>query len=383
MRKIRVLEMVDRPFLGGGQITVLNLARNLDRDKFDVLVCSAGDGPLVEELRKAGVRHLPAPLSKSLRPAGRRAVCDILRGQSIDILHTHGGVAGFQGRMAGRRAGTPVVVHTIHGIHYLHYRNPLLRRAFLILERRMSRFSDAVVVVSQADLDKALALKLAPPDKLKLIRNGVEPATSPGAEELSRLRAELGLGAGPVVGAVSRLHRQKGILYLLRSAPLVCARFPTVKFLVAGGGPLRDSLMREVRKKGLEKTFFLLGERQDARRIMALFDVFALPSLWEGLPYVLVEAADLGKPIVASAIDGVREVMEDGRNGILVQPRDPRGMAEAIIRLLDDHNLASRLGRRAKEDIPPGFSISGMIKETEGFYLDLFRRSPKGSGLNI
>ena len=151
MSRIRVLEMIDQPFLGGGQITLLSLAKGLDKDKFEVLAASGGGGPLVDELGKLGIPHIPIDFRKSSGPGAVVRIVTALGGAGIDILHTHGGVAGLYGRLAAKKAGIPAVVHTLHGIHYLHYRNPLLKRAFIVLERRLSRSTDAVIFVSQAD----------------------------------------------------------------------------------------------------------------------------------------------------------------------------------------------------------------------------------------
>lgn len=128
-----------------------------------------------------------------------------------------------------------------------------------------------------------------------------------------------------------------------------------------------------MRRLRIGESAALLGERKDAREVLAAADVFVLPSLWEGLPYVLVEAAALGKPIVATDIDGVREVVRNGETGILVPPRDPGRLAAALILLLRDRDLAGKLGERARRDVPPAFSLERMVRETEALYLDVFR----------
>ena len=174
MGRIKVLEMIDRPFLGGGQIALLSLAKSLDKDTFEVMAASGGGGPLVDELGKLGVPYISIDIRKSSGPAAVGRIAAVLRGAAIDLLHTHGGVAGLYGRLAAKKAGIPAVVHTFHGIHYLHYRNPLLKRVFIVLERRLSRFTDAVIFVSQADLRKGMKLRLAPAGKAMLIRNGIE-----------------------------------------------------------------------------------------------------------------------------------------------------------------------------------------------------------------
>jgi glycosyltransferase involved in cell wall biosynthesis len=374
MKKIRVMEMIDRPFLGGGQMTVLTLARNLDKDKFDVLVASEGEGLLVDELKKAGVRHIPVKIGKKTGFLGIKGLSDALRTNAVDILHTHGGIAGLYGRMAARRAGIPSIIHTIHGIHYLHYRNPLAKYASLILERRLSKFTDAVIFVSESDLGKGLHLRLALPERARLIRNGVvltalTPTFDPAAK-----RTELGADGGPLIVAVSRLHRQKGLVFLLRALPAVIRRRPDAKAAIVGGGPLEARLEAESRDLGLGDRVVFLGERTDVAEILAAADLFVLPSLWEGLPYAVVEAAAAGRPIIASDIDGVREVIRNGKTGVLVPPGDSAKLAEAMIGLIESPARATTLAREARREIPPLYSIERMIQETEALYLELFRR---------
>jgi glycosyltransferase involved in cell wall biosynthesis len=372
--KVRVLEMIDRPFLGGGQAIVLALARNLHRAAFDVSVCAEDGGPLAGEVRKLGLPFLPAEMGKRPSVGKVRALRRLLDEGRFDVLHTHGGVAGLHGRLAARRPGGPAVVHTLHGIHYLHYRNPLLRGAYVLLERFMSRRSDALVCVSEADRDRALRHKLGPADRVRLIRNGAEIGlAAPGPERerrLLELKDKLNL-TSPLVGTVARLHRQKGVGFILRAAAKVQLVFPGAKMVVVGGGPLEGKLRKEAKKRGVSRYFSLLGERPDAADILGLFDVFVLPSLWEGLPLVLIEAAARGKPIVATDVEGTREVVKDGETGLLVPPGDPGAMAEAVLRLLRDPALARRLGERARAEIPPVFSLTRMVEETARLYHEL------------
>jgi glycosyltransferase involved in cell wall biosynthesis len=374
MRRLKVLEMIDRPSLGGGQTILLALARNLDRERFEVAVCAKAGGPLEDEVRKLRLSFLPAAFSKKPTLGFGRDLRRILSENKIDILHTHGGIAGLFGRMAAGKAGTPVVVHTIHGIHYLHYRNPVLKRIYIGLERAMSRTTSAVVCVSAADLDQARKYRLAPAERLRLILNGVEivdPASDPGRDRrIEELRLRLKLRS-PVVGSVARLHRQKGVGNLIRAAEPILRARPEATIVVVGGGPLESRLRTEIAKRGLDRRVILLGERTDAADLLSMFDVFVLPSLWEGLPLVLIEAAALGKPIAATDIDGTREILRAGETGLLFRPNDPAALAEAVLRLLGDADLARRLGDRARRDIPPAFTVGRMVDETERLYLDL------------
>lgn len=371
MNRIRVLQMIDRPFLGGGQAILLSLARGLNRDKFEVSIAAQGGGPLEDEVRRLGFPFRTLPFEKKMSRGLVGAITDNLRRDPPDVLHTHGGVAGLYGRLAARRAKVRAVVHTIHGIHYLHYRHPALRAVYAALERYCSRFTNTLVLVSESDLVAAKKRRLAPESKLKLILNGVDVSRF-GTEEFRAKAGEswsrLNLRP-PVVGTVARLHRQKGVIYFLRAAVALRDSHPEAHMVVVGGGGLEAALRAEAKKNGLDRRLAILGERLDARELLSLFDVFVLPSLWEGLPLVLIEAAALGKPIVATDIDGNRDIIADGETGLLVPSGDPEAIASAIGRLLDDPALSVRLAGRARTEIPPRFGLDRMVRAYEEIYL--------------
>lgn len=379
MQKIKILQMIDQPFLGGGQINLLSLAKNLDRERFEVFVCSNEKGPLVDEVRKNNIPHFPVTFSKRFNRKTVRDLVSILGDNRIDILHTHGGVAGFYGRLAARKCRLPVIIHTLHGIHYLHYRNFLLKRTYILLERYFSRFTDALIFVSDADREKGKKFKLAPEEKIYIVKNGIDLSSRELREEMisetEKNRRDLGLQSSqPIVGTVARLHRQKGITYLLKATRRIYEVFPEVKILIVGGGPLRSKLERETQRLGLEEVVWFMGEREDAAKFLSIFDVFVLPSLWEGLPYVLIEAAALRRPVVATDIDGVREVIENRRTGILVPPRNPEKLAQAVIRLLQDKAYALKLGQKIDEEVPPKFTLSRMVEQIKSLYLRLYEK---------
>ncbi len=365
--------MIDQPFLGGGQINVLSLVRFLDRDRFEVSVCSRGDGPLVDELAREGIPHFPVAFSKRARKGIVKDIVSLLNSKRFDLLHTHGGVAGLFGRWSARKCDRPPrVVHTLHGIHYLHYRNFFLKYLYVYLERFFSRFSDAVIFVSDADRERGRRYKLVSEDKMIVIKNGIDFDAFESETSLEEESGEIGFdSSGPVVGTVARLHRQKGLPYLFQAAKKVRESFPEVKVWIVGGGSLRLKLQRLGKQLGLEKTVVMLGERKDAGPILSRFDVFVLSSLWEGLPYSLLEAAALAKPVVATDIDGVREIVKHAETGLLVPTRDPEHLAQAIVRLLKEREYAATLGQQLKDANHKEFSLSRMLQKTQDLYLEV------------
>jgi glycosyltransferase involved in cell wall biosynthesis len=373
VKKIKVLEMIDQPFLGGGQINLLTLAKFLDRTLFDVSVCSRDSGALVEKLGEEGIPHFPIAFSKRVERRIVKDIVSLLNTHPFDILHTHGGVAGLFGRWSARHSDNPPhIIHTLHGIHYLHYRNSLHKLLYVNLERFFSRFSDAVIFVSDADRDRGRRFRLVPEYKMVVIKNGINFEAFEAEASLDEGRVELEHDpSGPVVGTIARLHRQKGLPYLFHAVKKIRESVPGVSVWIVGGGPLLPELKSLMEKLDLKDSVRLLGERTDVAGLLSRFDVFVLPSLWEGLPYSLLEAAALAKPVVATDIPGVREVVKHGETGLLVPARDSERLAQAVVRMLREREQAACLGRKLKSATQTDFSLSQMLQKTQDLYLKL------------
>lgn len=373
MNKVKVLEMIDQPFLGGGQINVLTLAKYLDSERFDVSVCSRGDGPLVDKLHDEGIPHFPVAFTKRIQRSVMKDIVSLLNTHHFDILHTHGGVAGLFGRWSARRCDRPPrMVHTIHGIHYLHYRNMLLKYMYVYLERRLSRFTDAIIFVSDADRERARCFRLVPDDKMVVIKNGIDFEAFASAASLKEGAGPIELDSSfPVIGTVARLHRQKGLPYLFHAAKKIREAVPEAVVWIVGGGSLLPKLQKLGKKLALEESIFILGERKDVAQLMSRFDVFVLASLWEGLPYALLEAAALAKAVVATDVDGVREIVKHAETGLLVPAKDPEKLAETIVRLIQERTYAATLGQNLKNAAQREFSLSRMIQKTRDLYFGL------------
>ena len=161
----------------------------------------------------------------------------------------------------------------------------------------------------------------------------------------------------------------------IKAAKKLSQVYPKVKVMIVGEGPQRHKLERLSKSLGLLDTVQFLGERKDVSRIFSLFDVFVLPSLWEGLPYALIEAGALGLAVVASNIDGNSEIIRDGETGVLVPPKDTDALAMSIIRLLSNEDTRNRLGKNLKESILPKYALSRMVQQTQELYLRSFEKS--------
>ncbi len=246
----------------------------------------------------------------------------------------------------------------------------------IILERYLSGFTSALILVSDADHKKAERFSLAPSEKMVVIKNGVDFSDYQKinvSTKLSKIR-ELNLESSkPIVGTVARLHRQKGLIYLLKAVKKIAQSYPEVKMLIIGDGPLREKLKRKTQRLGIEKWVSFLGERKDIPALLSLFDVFVLPSLWEGLPFALIEAAALEKAVAVTKVDGIKEIVRDRETGILFPPKNPESLAQAVISLLQDREASSYMAEKLKKEIYPQYTLSRMVEETQNLYLKEWR----------
>ncbi len=308
----------------------------------------------VPELRRA-----LNPLS-DLRAYAR--VKELLRAIAPEIVHTHSAKAGYIGRTAAHHLAVPRIVHTAH-VFPFQWARGLRGRVYLALERQVARFTHTLICVGESQRDDALARGLAPPGKFRLIRNGIEiPAGAPSdGRAIARAALEID-AARPAVGMVARLAPQKGLNAFLQAAQAVLASRPDVVFCVVGGGPLEaDIRRRAIALKLSADNFRVLGHREDAAQLYAAFDVLTLSSLYEGLPYVLLEAMAWGVPVVATDVLGSRDVVVDGTTGFLARVNDPAHIAEHTLRLLGDAALRARFGAAARQRVAGQFSFTTFI----------------------
>lgn len=341
---------------------LLGQLRRLSEEGFEVTAISA-PGPWTHDLERAGVRFVPWPhVTRAWDPpADVRAFVSLvrlLRRERFELVHTHTPKPGVLGRIAARVAGVPVVVNTVHGFYATPTDRFLRRLAVLGLEGIAARFSDLELFQSDEDLAWSRRRRIAR-SHAALLGNGTDLARfNPAAVPRSRieaLRAEFGIPADAlVVGTVARLVAEKGYREFFAAARAVRRIMPEVRFLAVGAdeGEATSRLSREELDRARRDVTFA-GWRLDVADLVATTDVFVLASWREGLPRSAIEAAAIGKPLVLTDIRGCREVVRDGVEGILVPPRDPARLTDALILLLRDRELRERMGgaalRRARE----------------------------------
>jgi glycosyltransferase involved in cell wall biosynthesis len=371
----RILLVIDEASVGGGQRHVLWLAEGLVRDGYEIAIACERQGYLVDELRSIGIRHLPVDLGNHFSVKSLFRMIRLIREFDPTVVHTHGGTAGVYGRSAARFLNR-TTVHTYHGIHYLHFEAGWKKRIYLFLEQFLLRWTDAIICVANSDLELALNHNLAERGRAFVIVNGINLRQFRAPDK--RGKRQWGRKRGvTIIGTVGRLHGQKGHRYLIQAVLEIVKQPEPVEFRIIGDGNLRSELELQVQTLGLQKVIRFLGSRTDIAAQLAQMDLFVLPSLWEGLPFVLLEAMAAGIPIIASEVDGVSEILEDGKDALLVPPRDPHSLAMAIVKLIHNKKEAIHLATNALHKISERFDVKEMVRQTERVYRTVLKSSSR------
>jgi glycosyltransferase involved in cell wall biosynthesis len=351
---------------GGAGVLALRGAAALDPEAFAVTIITGRAGRLREEAASQGLEVIIEPLLRApIVPfSDVRALWHLtrlLRARSFDVVHTHCAKAGAIGRSAARRAGTPRIVHTYHGFPFHEFQSSIRRRTYVEIERRLGRFTDVTLCVGAGVAAEAIRRGLASPERVRTIGVAVDGprvavASMSARNPQARRRARAALGVPPeglVVGTVGRLTYQKAPEDFV--AAMVALGRPEVVGVLVGGGELEERMGRLTGSLSRPRVL-MAGERTDVLEVLPAFDVFVLPSLYEGLPTAIVEAMVCGVPVVATAVNAVPDLVVPGETGLLVPPGRPDLIAEAVRFLLDSPRDAARMARRARERLGDRFS---------------------------
>lgn len=374
MSGIRVMHVV-RPAAGGIKSHLLSLIGISHGAEFHHMV-ACPPGGLADSLGDMGIEVFSIPLAGEISPAGDLAVIrklsSLIKSKGVHVVHAHSHKAGLVARVAARWAGGPAMVLTVHSSVYKDSRPQWEKSLFALCESLLAGFTGRIIAVSR-DLGREMAdLGRISPEKIITIYNGISPGQFHREPDREYLKRATGISARKmVVGTVARLAPQKGVENFIRAAALVAREFDSTAFLVIGDGPLRGELERKAAVLGLGGRLFFAGERPDVPIIMPCLDVFVLASLTEGLPVTVLEALAARRPVVATRVGGVPEIITDGVDGRLVDPGDITGLAAAVMDLLGDRDKSGRLGKEGGALVERRFTVEEMAVRTERVYMEL------------
>ncbi|MEV6481518.1 glycosyltransferase [Streptomyces sp. NPDC051576] len=370
--RIKVLHVITRFRAGAGGNTLLS-AEGMDAGRYEVWIAGVPGGELWGRARAAGIRTVEIPAFRhTLAPADLLVLwrlVRLIRRERFTVVHTHSAKGGFLGRVAARLCRTPVVVHTFHGVSFHPYMSGPRQALYRCLERSTRRFTHRFLAVAPSVARQAVEERLAPPGRVHVVPSAVElghipERFDPVARRVLGVPRETAL-----IGTVGRIDDQKAPLDFIRMAAALRAERPGTAFVMIGDGPMEDEVRRLAAVLDVDVT--LTGHRPDAAWLVAGVDVFVITSLYEGLGRALTEALATERPVVATAVNGVPDLVEHGATGLLVAPRDPEGAARAVGWLLDRPREAAEMGRQGRRRVRGAFAPAAMCDAVDACYRDL------------
>lgn len=369
MEKINILYLITELSVGGAEKAVARMMAQLNRDRYNALVCCLlGRGVIADEIEGASIEVVSLAMKGKLDLRALFRLFKLLKKGNFVVIHSHLFHANVIGRIVGKLARIPIIISVEH--------NPIAEGTLRHLVDKLSAVSaDKVIAVSEAVRKFTVNQVGIESMKVLTIYNGVDLSEKhPARIDILERKKRIGIDPlRPVVGTVSRLDEMKGAEYFVRATAKVRAENPATLFLIVGDGPERAELEQLAQRMNIAESLILTGYRADIPEVLSTIDLFVLPSLYEGLPTAALEAMAMAKPVIATHVGGTPEVVEDKVTGLLVPPRDPEALAEAIITLLQDRERAKAMGRAGRERVERYFSVERMVQQTEALYEELIR----------
>jgi len=361
--KLRVLHLDTERTWRGGEAQLLHLADGLARRGHFCIVAGQPDSPLLKRAAAKGLKTEGVAMRSEWSITAVRALARILKRDRVQVIHMHSSHACTLGGWSARLAGVPVRIIS-RRVDFSIRSNPLRKIKYQWGVDRIVAISKGVRNVLIGDgLD---------PDRIVVIRSGIDPGPFDPAHPPAEARREFGIPEkSPVIGCVAHFADHKDHRTLIEAAARVAAAVPEVRFLLVGDGELRPQIERQIKDLDLEGRVILTGFRNDVPRLLAAMDIVALASHLEGLGTSLLDAMAMSRPVVATRVGGIPEMVEDGVTGRLVPPRNPSRLAEALIELLQRPEDCKRMGRAGRARMLAEYSAESMVSATEALYLKI------------
>ena len=382
MKKIKVLHIITRLDLGGSSTNTIETVARLDRNKYDAHLSFGRthdpEGKIISSLKKRGILFTQIDdLRREIHPwldlkSFFLLLREIKAGQ-YDIVHTHTSKAGVVGRWAAKFAGVKCIIHTPHGHIFYGYFNSFISKIFIAIEQFTALITHKIITLTERGKEEHIAFKIARTEKFTAIYSGVD------LENLEREPCDIGSfkkeffvpPQATVFGTVARIDPIKGIRYLVEAMAKLIQSFPNSRLLIVGDGTERQEIQKKVNSLHLAEKVIFTGYREDVPQLLQIMDVFVLPSLNEGMGRVILEAMAFAKPVIATNTGGIPEIVQDGKTGILVAPRQSEPLAEAMLKLSADPLLRKELGANGKIFLEDTFTLDRMVEKIDNLYTEL------------
>jgi len=390
-KRNKIIHLITRLDKGGSAENTLLTVLGVDKREYEVILVKGqtSESQMSEEEEASVFSDLEEAQRKGVRIITNRfllrrenlfydllalfSLYRLLAKERPTIVHTHTSKAGLLGRLAAKGAGVPIIVHTPHGHVFFGYFGAFKTKIFIFMERLASRITDKIVALTHGEKEDYLFFKIADKEKFVVINSGIELERF---KELpiplkQNFKKELGIPENAlIVGTVGRLVPVKGPKFLIDAAQEIIPKYPNVFFVFTGDGYLRRDLEKKASDLRIKENVVFFGWRNDAAKIISVTDIFVLPSLNEGMGRVLAEAMALGKPIVASNVGGIPDLVIHGKNGFLVPQKNSKELARYIHILLEDKEKREKMGREGRE-MARNFSQEIMVEKISRLYKEL------------
>lgn len=371
--RIRIAYILPNEVRGGVEEHVLSLIKGIDKNRFEVFLIAPPRllESLHSDLEPGDADVLPLRISSLLNVREMVLLYKFLRDKRIHLVNTHMFIATFYYALPARLAGVPIVFETTHLIEKWRLEKGFIHRNSFIIDKLFYGLLDKVLAVSHACKNDLIKIKKISPAKITVVHNGrdlsrFDPSKVNRREKLRQLHQveedEL------IFGVFARLNHQKGHKYLLTAVKILQDRGVSVKVFLIGDGELRESLVNQSDELGIADKIFFIGFQNDIPGYLSMIDVMVLPSLYEGLPLCVIESLAMEKPVIATAVDGTPEIVIPHKTGLLVEPEDCEGLAEAMIFAQENPEKFELMGKNGRQFVCENFSITIQISRTEALY---------------
>ncbi len=383
--RIRILRVIARLNMGGPALHVAYLAKGLQSRGYETTLVAGrlarGEDSMSFVADELGIEVVPLgelhrEISPVYDPVAVARLVRVIREVRPHILHTHTAKAGAVGRAAALLTGDarpPVIVHTYHGHVLRGYFDPLRTEIFRETERALARHTTRLIAVGPEVRDDLVAQHVAPAEKFSVIRLGIDlESRTLGSERRGEFRTLFGVpGDRFVVGWIGRMTAIKRVPDVLAAFRMLLDRGVEATLCLVGDGPDREEIERHAHELGVARHTLFVGYQRDVAPYYAFFDAFLLPSANEGTPVVAIEALAAERPVVATRVGGVPDVVADGEDGFLVEPGDVKALADALERLARDPELRRRFGAAGRARVVPRYRVERLVDDVDALYREL------------
>ncbi len=370
-KKIKVLETIRQGSIGGGESHVLDLVAGINKDIFEPIVLSFTQGPMVEKLKEQGIKTYVVETEKPFNFTVWPKVKRIMKHEEIDILHAHGTRANSNTFKSAKALNIPVI-YTVHGWSFHADQQALIKKLRVASEKFLVHQSDKTICVSDSNF--AEGQSYFPMTHALVIKNGINQKKFDPNKQFTDVRRELNIDPSTIlVGFIARITAQKDPFTLIKAASKIPDSM-NIKFLIVGDGDLKEQTVQMAKELNVSHKILFQNFRQDIPDILNAIDIYCLPSLWEGLSIALLEAMAMKKAIIATAVDGTKEVIRNEYNGLFVEVQQADQLAAAIIRLAQNTAFRKELADNAYNTILQDFNVKKMIDKIEEVYFAIFNK---------